>query len=40
MGQCYKLRFSANDSLALPSQIGPVGHVIDRVSKTQLINSF
>ena len=40
MGQYYKISFSANGSLAYFLQMGPVGHVIDGVSKTKLINSF
>lgn len=37
MGQYYEIRFSANGSF---SHFLLVGHVIDEVSKTKLINSF
>lgn len=39
-GEYYKIKFSANDSLGLFLEMGPVGlHLIDGVSTTKLINS-
>lgn len=39
-GEYYKIKFSANDSLGLFLEMGPVGlHLIDGVSIIKLINS-
>lgn len=39
-GEYYKIKFSANDSLDLFLEMGPMGpHLIDGVSTTKLINS-